>query len=121
MHRQTDSVADELSKVRPRGGLGEYDQLVVGPDRACAHAMTFEQVLDALGVDSHPGDLQESASPADDLVQAIEPSAAKVARPQLGERPTARQVLGALRVAQHDDRAGVDELAHAVVALRKVL
>jgi hypothetical protein len=73
--------------------------------------VTLDQGFDRPKVDAQPGDLHELAAPADDLVQPVRSPAGIVTGPELVDVATPGKVRRAVRVAEHDVRPAVHELA----------
>ncbi len=71
-----------------------------------------EVVLEAVEVEAEPEDLAAPVEPTDDLEQPVDLTG-EVAGAQLGGLAAEREVGRRLGVAEHDVRAGVDDLAHS--------
>ena len=84
----------------------------VGDDAGAAVDLGLEVALEAVEVEAEAEDLAAAAEPADDLEQPVD-LAGEVAGAQLGGLAALREVGRRLGVAEHDVRAGVDELAHS--------
>ena len=84
----------------------------VGRDHAGAPVdLGPEVALEAVEVEAEAEDLAAPVEPADDLEHPVD-LAGEVAGAQLGGLAAEGQVGRRLGVAEHDVRAGVDELAH---------
>ena len=85
----------------------------VGGDHAGAPVhLGLEVALEAVEVEAQAEDLAAPVEPADDLEQPVD-LAGEVAGAELVDLAPEGQVRRGLGIAEHDVRAGVDELAHS--------
>ena len=89
---------------------GNHEPLVVVDAEGC-HALGAERGFHALQVDAQAVQLDEAAAAADHLVEPVGCAARDVTRVQGVDRLAQRQIRWAVRVAHHDVRPVVHQLA----------
>lgn len=87
------------------------DNKAVGTRRGCGQSQVRKEPLHLAEVDAEADDFYETASPANDLVEAVGAAAGQIARVEFGGFPSQGKVFRPFRVAEHHIRSGVDQLA----------
>ncbi len=90
---------------------GNHQPLVVVDAEGC-HALGAQRGLNALQVDAQAVQLDEAAAAADHLVQPVGVSARDVTGVQRVDCLAKRQIRRTVRVAHHDVRPVIHQLAH---------